>query len=417
MQELIRRLFRYFSIAPEGIDLHNLRFYMVSKFANTTGAVTHLFWIAAFMAMEVWPLVWINMLSAGILIINLWLIRNKQLLLAGISGVLVVIGHYSLAVFFLGTDAEFQFYILMVSLFPLIMPPGHEIIKHVLFAFCLVSFILLDVWLAGEAAQIVLDAGIIKALRLFNIGFSFVILGLWAMYFNYAMNRTERRLEEVNEETENLLHNILPRTIARRLKDDPHAIAEKYPAVSVVFADLVGFTELSVQTSPIELVDLLNTIFSRFDDLAEEHGIEKIKTIGDAYMAVAGLPEVAENHAERCAEMALGMLQAMEEFNQSVGTSLAIRVGIDSGAVVAGVIGKSKFSYDLWGDTVNTASRMESYSLPGKVQASDRTYELLKDKYHFESRGTIEVKGKGEMKTWFLEGRIEGLIEGPVARE
>jgi class 3 adenylate cyclase len=226
------------------------------------------------------------------------------------------------------------------------------------------------------------------------------------MYFNYAMNTTEKRLEEMYEEAESLLHNILPEPIARRLKDDPHAIADKYPAVSVIFADLVGFTELSVKIGPVQLVEFLNNIFSHFDDLADKLGIEKIKTIGDAYMAVAGLPEQVPDHAGRCADMALGILKALELFNASEGTHLAIRIGIDSGSVVAGVIGKTKFSYDLWGDTVNTASRMESHSIPGHIQVSDRTYQLLKDKYRFENRGPLSVKGKGEMNTWFLLGRL-----------
>lgn len=215
----------------------------------------------------------------------------------------------------------------------------------------------------------------------------------------------QEALRYQQEQAEKLLLNILPEPIAHRLKIEQSTIADSFENVTVLFADLVGFTELSTNTSPRQLVENLNIVFSEFDLLAEQHGLEKIKTIGDAYMAVAGLPASRPDHAEAAAEMALGMLIKIAEFNSKTGTSFSLRIGMNTGPVVAGVIGIKKFSYDLWGDTVNTASRMESQGIPGTIQVSTITYQLLKDKYKLTKRGSISIKGKGEMVTYLLTGK------------
>ncbi|MCT7977071.1 adenylate/guanylate cyclase domain-containing protein [Laspinema olomoucense] len=216
---------------------------------------------------------------------------------------------------------------------------------------------------------------------------------------------TEDALCREQEKVQELLLNILPPTIAKQLQEQPGLIAEKFDAVTILFADLVKFTELSTQVSPQELVTLLNTIVSTFDRLTEKHGLEKIKTIGDAYLVVGGVPLSRPDHAEAIAEMALDMQEAIGQFNAEYLTNLSLRIGINTGPVVAGVIGIKKFTYDLWGDAVNTASRMESHGITGKIQISETTYQLLQDKYKFEERGVIDIKGKGEMKTYFLTGR------------
>ena len=214
-----------------------------------------------------------------------------------------------------------------------------------------------------------------------------------------------RQLEAEQEKSERLLLNILPQSIAERLKQSHRTIADNFTEVTVLFADIVGFTELSAQISPPEVVELLNQIFSIFDQLAEEHQLEKIKTIGDAYMVVAGLPEPYPDHAAAIANMALDMQQALTKFNHKTGKNLDIRMGIHTGPVVAGVIGLKKFAYDLWGDTVNTASRMESHGIPGQIQVTPETYEYLKEQYLFQARGLIPIKGKGEMNTYLLVGK------------
>ncbi|MEO0539515.1 MAG: adenylate/guanylate cyclase domain-containing protein [Cyanobacteria bacterium P01_A01_bin.105] len=211
-----------------------------------------------------------------------------------------------------------------------------------------------------------------------------------------------RQLREAKDRSEQLLLNILPKSVADKLKLGPGTIAEDFTEVTVLFADLVDFTRLADGTTAAEVVDLLNQVFSTFDQLAERHGIEKIKTIGDAYMVVAGLPEPRADHASAIALMAVEMRAALTSFSQSLNRPLAIRIGIHTGPVVAGVIGLKKFAYDLWGDTVNTASRMESYGLPGEIQVSPTTYQWLKQQYQFQPRGPLEVKGKGRMMTYLL---------------
>jgi class 3 adenylate cyclase len=222
-----------------------------------------------------------------------------------------------------------------------------------------------------------------------------------------ALERSLADLTREREKSERLLRNILPDTIAERLKNNVSTIAETYSSVSVLFADLCGFTTFSERVDASQLVDLLDDIFSAFDHLANAYGVEKIKTIGDAYMAVAGLPEARDDHAEAVAGMALGMLEAFRGVMRNRGLSMEVRIGIHSGPVVAGVIGKHKFSYDLWGDTVNTASRMESHGEPSRVHVSQGTYTLLQDRYRFTDRGKMNVKGKGMQQTYFLLGRHE----------
>ncbi|MBE9121172.1 response regulator [Tychonema sp. LEGE 07199] len=214
--------------------------------------------------------------------------------------------------------------------------------------------------------------------------------------------QAEAALKLQQEQTEKLLLNILPKPIAERLQKKQKLIADHFDDVTVLFADLVGFTEFSAHKSPTQLVEILNAIFSEFDRLSELHGLEKIKTIGDAYMVVGGLPTVREDHSEAIALLALEMQAALRIFNTKVGESFELRIGIHSGSVVAGIIGISKFSYDLWGDTVNVASRMESNGLPGKIQVTATTYERLKARFVFEERGEISVKGKGTMLTYWL---------------
>ncbi|MCS6808316.1 MAG: adenylate/guanylate cyclase domain-containing protein [Bacteroidota bacterium] len=212
-------------------------------------------------------------------------------------------------------------------------------------------------------------------------------------------------LESERNKSEDLLLNILPPSIAERLKWGETTIVDTFDSATVLFTDMVGFTKIASRISAEELIVILNRMFSVFDKLAEKHGVEKIKTIGDAYMAVAGVPIPTDNHAQAIASMALDMMQAIQELAQREQLPIQIRAGIHTGYLTAGVIGEKKFAYDLWGDTVNTASRMESSGEAGRIQCSEATYRVLKEQFDFEERGTIEIKGKGVMKTYFLLGR------------
>jgi adenylate cyclase len=219
-------------------------------------------------------------------------------------------------------------------------------------------------------------------------------------HFVLARDRAHRLLTAEQERSENLLLSIFPRTIAERLKVSHEVIAERSEDVSVLFADITGFTPVAERLPAEEVVVLLNEIFSAFDELVARQALEKIKTIGDGYLVAAGIPTPRADHAEAAARLALAMRQALAEL--PAGSGLSLRIGIDSGPVVAGVIGRTKFGYDLWGDTVNTASRMESHALPGTIQVTERTYRRLKASFVLEPRTGLIVKGKGRMTTYVL---------------
>jgi class 3 adenylate cyclase len=253
---------------------------------------------------------------------------------------------------------------------------------------------LLYQWTAGSEPLAPLLNGIMQSAALFAA----------LLLFGEAV-RSRRLLQAEQARSEELLLNVLPAPIAARLKQGEAVIADGFAEVTVLFADLVDFTRRSQETTPERVVRVLDDLFSALDRLAERHGLEKIKTIGDAYMVVGGLPEPRPDHAEAVAEMALAVREEVPRHLDPEGQPLAVRIGIDTGPVVAGVIGRRKFSYDLWGDTVNVASRMESRGMPGCIQVTERTYRRLRGRYRFEPRGPVQVKGKGQLVTWFLVAR------------
>jgi adenylate cyclase len=240
------------------------------------------------------------------------------------------------------------------------------------------------------------------------------IVGAGAISFTLLASFAKQRNEALaallveQERAELLLMNILPRSIADRLKSDHQTIADHFDAASILFADVVDFTPFAQRLSPAAVVGILDELFSHFDTLVERHGLEKIKTIGDAYMAVAGVPDPSHDHARRAALLALDMREAIATSAVGGGSGLELRIGINSGPLIAGVIGTKRFLYDLWGDAVNTASRMESNGTAGEIQVTRATYELLKEEFVCRRRGTIEVKGKGRMETWYLVGPRPG---------
>jgi adenylate cyclase len=254
--------------------------------------------------------------------------------------------------------------------------------------------------------------GIASPDRMFYGYFVVNVLGSSAILYGilfYAIRQfthAEAMVEREYERSELLLSNILPPHVARRLKQSPgEIIADAYPEASVLFADMAGFTARASDTQPEDLVRFLNSVYTKLDSIVESHGLEKIKTTGDAYMVVSGAPEAKPDHAGALAYLALEIQATLEGLLDPQGRPVPVRIGIASGPVVAGVIGTRKFFYDVWGDTVNTASRMESTGEIGKIQVALTTHELLEDRFEFQERGVIEVRGKGRMRTWFLIGR------------
>ena len=265
--------------------------------------------------------------------------------------------------------------------------------------------------------------GHLSLLKFFTLNFFLVGMNLVGMSLAYVLERSNRLaflqglvIQKQHEETNRLLLNVLPDSIAQRLKRG-EAVADHFDEAGILFADIQGFTPYSAGRQPAEVVAILNRIFSAFDGLAERYGLEKIKTIGDAYMVVSGVPLPRSQHLEALANMALDMRTVMEQFRRNGLCDLRLRIGIAAGPVVAGIIGLKKFSYDLWGDTVNVASRMESFGIPGEIQATREVYHLLRHKYLFEQRGLIEVKGKGQMLVYLLRQRREANTAERVAVE
>lgn len=241
------------------------------------------------------------------------------------------------------------------------------------------------------------------ALNLTGVGITVVLI---IRDFLRRLQAANRELEQEKARSEGLLLNVLPASIAERLKTGEQTIADRLDEVTIVFTDLVGFTPMVQDRPAEEIVDLLDGIVAHFDRLVEKHKMEKIRTAGDGYMAVAGAPDPSTNHTTKAADLALDMLETIRGYTDFSGNSLELRIGIDRGPVIAGVIGLKKFTYDVWGDAVNTASRMESHGVPGKIHVTERVRDQLQESHRFQDRGLIDVKGKGQMRTFFLIGRI-----------
>jgi class 3 adenylate cyclase len=255
-----------------------------------------------------------------------------------------------------------------------------------------------------------LPAGYVHLVTVLNVaGFLISVVAMGAVGY-VVVNRAEHRLALAHERSEQLLHNILPQSIAHRLKEGEQTIADGYESVTVMFFDLVNFTRLSAENAPADIVRLLSDTFSHLDDLVGQHHAEKIETVGDGYLAVAGLSGSAHNHAQVVAGLALDIKHYFARGVSLNGQRVAFRIGINTGPLTAGVIGRRKMSYKVWGDTVNTASRMQSHSIPGQIQISEATYRLLGDSFVCEARGAIEVKGKGVLETYLLTGRAPDKV-------
>jgi len=309
-----------------------------------------------------------------------------------------------------GRDSNFHYFIICSLYLIFFAFPKSK--KHIMFLFVflfIISFVGIEIWFLKynrliNAEPIFFD--IIRYSFLFGIIFFVFVISYHAYRVVYI---SEDQLKKEQEKSERLLLNILPEEIARVLKDEDRIIADHLKGASILFADVVDFTPMSANMSPIELVEILNGVFTHFDVLVEKYKLEKIKTIGDCYMVAAGVPRPRDDHAQAITSLALDMRDsvAKKEFN---GKKLTFRIGINSGPVVAGIIGRKKFIYDLWGDAVNTASRMESHGEEGVIQISEATYKLIKDIFTCEPKGSIDVKGKGKVKVWHVKEKKRSLF-------
>ncbi|MEJ6389214.1 adenylate/guanylate cyclase domain-containing protein [Gymnodinialimonas ulvae] len=356
-------------------------------------------------AQELWPAAGASLLFC---LFAAWpRIAARSELAAWLFGATLAVGVQGLLVWLLGRPSGLHLYFLSAPVIAVVCFGTARI--GLLLGLCLIcaaAMLFTEMYLPAPAPFITVDERLLNFLQtsVFVVVTGFVTLGVY-VGFAHA-DRAERALEIEYARSEDLLYSLLPREIAARLKADPHAtIADTLPNVAIVFADIANFTPMSRHMAPEALVDLLNGIFRTFDRLADGHDLEKIKTIGDAYMVAAGMPNAVGDPAQRAANMALDMLEVVRASSVDLPEGLQLRIGMHVGPVVAGVIGTRKLFYDVWGETVNTASRMESMSAPGRILVTPAAHGQLGTEYVFEERGEIEVKGIGPIRTWWLTGR------------
>lgn len=337
-----------------------------------------------------------------------WLI-SKTRYSAGrlVFSVSLLLSVSSLTIFF-GTISAVHFLYLPIGIGALMIWPNQRVAQIFLGAVTFAIF--LGMWLANPSGFLKESeqAALVNAyVPLFNVSLAFFVTFVVVLYLVISSENLQELLNQERQRADELLRNVFPLPVFEKLKKDGRVHAERVPEVTVLFIDIVGFTAITEKVPPEQILVLLNEIFSTFDEITERHGLEKIKTIGDAYMAVAGVPVYCKNHAERVADAALEMLKAASEFKLPQIGPIEIRIGMDTGPAVAGIIGTKKFLYDLWGSVVNTASRMESYGAPSRIHVSRALYEKLKNKYQFLARGATVIKGLGEVETWWLLGKIK----------
>jgi adenylate cyclase len=353
---------------------------------------------------ELWRISLINLIAAAIFFC-IPVLHKYGVMFSAL--VLIITSYVSLTIvtWSVGTGSGLQFYFLVAATVAVLVLG----IEHILLACTLVAI--------GAAIVITLqftvpvDTGLQPPWAI-PVGFVVSVVSACVMVVAtvwYALREIERAEEAMEEEyyrSESLLANILPATIATRLKNPATTIiADKYDDASVLFADIAGYTARASESTPADLVEFLNRLYSEFDRLVEKHGLEKIKTSGDCYIVVSGVPEPRHDHLEALACLALNMAHVIQGLEDQVGQAVPVRIGIGVGPVVAGVVGTRRFFYDVWGDAVNVASRMESTGVEGRIQVPHQVYERLTDTFHFEHRGDVEVKGKGVMRTWFLDAQ------------
>ncbi|MEC9465030.1 MAG: adenylate/guanylate cyclase domain-containing protein [Myxococcota bacterium] len=400
---LFNRIHSWLSTAPSGLSMEAADVFAVTNYAMVLGLGCHALFCALFFALGLDTLAFVNIGSVMIFVVGVALAKVGRLNSSLFVGSLEVLGHAWLATVLLGWNAGFHYHIILLVVLIFLFTGIPVIVRALLGALVVTSYLALAYYARVWTPHSLVSEATYQLLSSLNIVIFMVGLAGICGYYTHTVRVAREALAREFDRSERLLYNILPQPIATRLKADTNNIADGFDECSVLFCDIVGFTQLSQKLAPNELVHVLNQIFTAFDALAERHQVEKIKTIGDAYMVASGIPMRRFDHADAIAYMALGMRSYMEEFRERTPYPLSVRIGIHSGPAVAGVIGQKKFIYDLWGDTVNTAARMESHGLANEIQVTETTYEILSEEFEFESRGVQDVKGKGPMRTFILK--------------
>lgn len=380
------------------------RWVVLVTVVGTVTALYHAILIPLFLWIELGTLALYNIVSVISWCLVIRLARLGKLYLPALLAGAEVCIYVALCVHYMGWDSGASLLLFNLAWMSFFLPFNH-LLKGSFVLFLFAEFVLL--YMGADNRSWPGDRMVLKLFWLQNVFMVFAFAVISAAYLFRLIKKAELAMVEALDRSDLLLDNVFPPLIADRLKKKDDLIAESFSGASVLFADIAEFTPMSQSMTPAELVQLLDSLFSRIDALVQRHGLEKIKTIGDAYMVAAGIPIRRDDHAEAIAAFAFELKDTLAEFNRETGHNLRLRIGVNSGPVIAGVIGKLRFLYDLWGDSVNTASRMESHGIPDEIHVTEETRRLLMDSHIFEDRGEIDVKGKGMMRTYFLRGRKE----------
>lgn len=393
-----------FTGVDESKDFHSIRSTVLVNILSVVLIMFTMFMLVLYLPFV--PLLSLILLIYAVLLFGGLLLNYYKFYLAAklyfsfISVLFLIIGSVV-------SGKESNWYLFVVTSFFLsffIFNESEKKISYSLFILLSLTFIGVEISFYYYNLSIIPQSVILPVRAIIDLGLIIFVFFI-SFYTSYVIQQAEKSLEEERRKSDQLLLNILPEAIAKKLKAKPGLIAERFDDATILFADIVGFTKLSNSLTATAIVNILNQVFSEFDKLTERYGVEKIKTIGDAYMVAGGIPEWDENHLEKTVNLALVMQQIIKEkFYQQY--KIDFRIGIHCGPIVAGVIGQKKFIYDLWGDSVNIASRMESHGVTGEIQVSSIVYERLKDRYLFEPQGKKIIKGKAEMNTYLLRGPI-----------
>jgi class 3 adenylate cyclase len=454
---LLVKLYLHFDTLPHRVAIQNSRFYVVANVAQTGAWMAHLGWFFVLLYLDVEPLAWVQLFSVACYVAAIVFNRFAYHMVSMTISLSEIVLHQIVAVMFLGVDAGFQYFIPVVAIFPFLMPGGSVIWKTSLLLLCTAGFLYIQLFLVQISPLYAIGAEALGWFNVSNIILSFCFIGIWAYYLNIAITRAEiilarqtkelalaeqkaeqekikheltlrerdneifrlrnielkksydeileqkQVIEEERNKSRRLLLNILPEETANELMNQGKATTRYYDSATVLFSDFVNFTGMAEKMKPEELVKEIDVYFQAFDQIIRRNNIEKIKTIGDAYMAVGGLPVANQSHATDVVKAAREMMEFANERLQQNPSAFHIRIGINTGPLIAGVVGNHKFQYDIWGDTVNVAARMEQNSESGQINISGNTFQLIGNQYNCLYRGKIEAKNKGRIEMYFVQ--------------
>lgn len=406
---IIEAVKSFYITAPSRLQKEQRSFFTAMLMGFTVASFYHIGLIIYYISIDIPEMVYYHIIGIPLLILGTMFTKIGFPVAGLVLGTIEYCAHSILGTYYIGILSGMYFPIPLASLMWSIIHGGNRSFNRIMAVLTMGVFLGTLYFFFNHIPFYTLPN---ETLRLTFVMMAATNMGLLICFFAYNTLASGwwRSLQSERVKTDQLLLNILPKKIASRLKEHDEIIADRFDSATVLFLDIVEFTKLSARLPASEVVSILDGLFCQFDDLVDKYGLEKIKTIGDAYMVVAGIPDPVSNHARKIIELAIDMLAVIKLYSNKNNRDIQARIGVCSGPVVAGVIGHKKFIYDLWGDTVNTASRMESHGIPGLIQVNSSIYNILKNDYQFKDRGEIEIKGKGKFHTYTLKPNLDERV-------